>query len=138
MPDFVARFARWWSDPDPATVGDVLAPDIVLRQPMMPTARGLDAARRSFASLFSAIPDLRATVHTWAENGELVFIEFTLHGTTGGRPIEWRAIDRFTVGEDGLGHERVSYFDPAPIALAGLHPARWPTIARLIGARLRR
>ncbi len=138
MPDFVARFATWWAAPDPGTVHNVLAEDIVLKQPMMPTARGLDAAKRSFAGLFAAIPDLRATVHRWAEHGEHVFIEFTLHGTTGGRPISWDAIDRFTVGPDDLGHERVSYFDPSTIAVAGFHPARWPAIAKLVGARMRR
>jgi ketosteroid isomerase-like protein len=137
MPDFVARFADWWAAPDPATVDSVLAEDIVLKQPMMPAARGIDAARKSFGDLFDAIPDLRATVHDWAVNGDHVFIEFTLDGTTSGHPISWDAVDRFTVGDDGLGHERISYFDPSAIAVQSLHPSRWATIAKLIGSRLR-
>jgi len=138
LPEFATRFARWWAAPDPATLDELLAPDVVLVQPMMPTAHGLDAAKASFSRLFEAIPDLHATVHAAAQNGNLVFIDFTLQGTAGGRPIEWRAIDRFTLGDDDLARERVSRFDPFPLVAAGLHPAAWPTMAKLIGARLKR
>jgi hypothetical protein len=131
MPDFVARFAHWWSAPDPQRLGELLAPDIELVQPLLPNARGLDEAKRTFARLLAAIPDLRATVHAWAENEDLVFIDFTLHGSG----LEWRAIDRFTV-EDGLARVRVSRFDPLPLIVGALHPARWPLTARLIRASL--
>ena len=137
LPAFATRFARWWEAPDPATLGELLAPDVVLVQPMLPTTRGLDAAKQSFSRLLDAIPDLHATVHAGAQNGNLVFIDFTLQGTTGGRAIEWRAIDRFTLAGD-LARERVSRFDPLPLVAAGLHPAAWLTMARLIGASLKR
>lgn len=136
MPEFVGRFARWWAGPNPETLGELLADDVVLTQPILPDTRGLDAAKASFSRLIGAIPDLRATVHSWAVEGELVFIDFTLHGTAGGRELAWRAVDRFTLDGD-RARERVSYFDPLPLLAAGLHPARWPTMARLAAASLR-
>jgi hypothetical protein len=58
-----------------------------------------------------------------------VFIEFTLAGTFGGRPIEWDAVDRFVL-RDGLALERVSYFDSMPLALEmALRPRGWRRLA---------
>lgn len=72
-----------------------------------------------------------AEVHRWGATGDGVLIEFTISGTTGGRPISWNAVDRFVVGEDGLASERVSYFDSAPIALTlARRPRAWPAFVR--------
>ena len=64
-----------------------------------------------------------------------VFIEFTLSGTYGGKPIAWDAVDRFTF-TNGLIAERVSYFDSAPlmVKLVG-RPAGWERLVR-IGSQL--
>ncbi|HWH45976.1 MAG TPA: nuclear transport factor 2 family protein [Thermoleophilaceae bacterium] len=136
--DFADRFAAWWLRPDPDTLGDLLAADVVLRQPLTPDTRGLDAGRRSFRALLAFLPDLAATVDRSAAAGDGVLIEFTLRCTLGGRALAWRAVDRFELGDDGKALLRVSYFDPLPLLAAVIgRPRAWPAVARA-GMRLAR
>jgi ketosteroid isomerase-like protein len=107
--DFVRRFEAWWADPDPSQLGDLLAPDVVLVQPIVAHTRDLEGAKRTFTALLAAIPDLKMTVRNWASEGDAVIIEFTLAGTLGGKPFVWDNVDRFTVNTDGLATERVNY-----------------------------
>lgn len=123
--DFVARFAHAWAEPGLDRHEAIWHPQIRLVQPMAPTTVGIPACRDQFRRLFALIPDLRAEVHRACADGDLVFIEFTLSGTFGGRPIRWRAVDRFHL-EDGLVRERVSYFDSLPLALnIAARPRGW-------------
>jgi steroid delta-isomerase-like uncharacterized protein len=108
--EFVERFEHAWQQCSAEALLDVLTDDVVLRQPSMPDVIGKPAAREAFKQLFRAIPDLTATVHRWAAQDDIVFIEFTLSGEFGGKTLSWPAVDRFIV-RDGLGAERVSYFD---------------------------
>ena len=129
--DFVERFARWWSDPDPDRLGDLLTEDVRLVQPIVPDTFTLTEATEAFRRLFRFLPDLRGEVHDSSVNGNLVFIHFTLSGTYGGRPISWDAVDRFVLREDGLATERVSFFDSQPLALQMLlRPRGWLQLAR--------
>ena len=107
----------------------------MLTQPMMGTLRGKQACRESFQRLFALVPDLHADVHRVGHGSREVFIEFTLSGTYGGKPIAWDAVDRFTF-TNGLIAERVSYFDSAPLIgkLVG-RPAGWERLVR-IGSQL--
>jgi ketosteroid isomerase-like protein len=102
----------------------------VLTQPMMGTLRGKQACRESFQRLFALVPDLHADVHRVGHGGREVFIEFTLSGTYGGKPIAWDAVDRFSF-TNGLIAERVSYFDSAPlmVKLVG-RPGGWERLIR--------
>jgi ketosteroid isomerase-like protein len=128
--EFVERFATAWTRCDPDALAELLHDDIVLIQPMMPSTRGRAAARAAFARLFRLIPDLRATVHRWGESDGVLFIEFTLTGTFGGREISWPAVDRFILG-DGFALRRVSYFDPLPLALKMItRPRGWGRVIR--------
>lgn len=134
--DFVRRFAEYWQAPTPKRLDVVLADQVRLVTPMVPTTHTLEEGRRSFAGLFELIPDLTGEVHRWGASADGVLIEFTLSGTAGGKPISWQAVDRFVLGEDGLATERVSYFDSMPIALkAAIRPRTWPAFVR---SRLRR
>ncbi|MEA2468654.1 MAG: hypothetical protein QOJ57_2780, partial [Thermoleophilaceae bacterium] len=64
----------------------------------------------------------------WSATGDVVFIEFTLAGTFGGRPIAWDAVDRFVL-RDGLAAERVSYFDALPLAIEmAMRPRGWRSL----------
>jgi hypothetical protein len=56
-------------------------------------------------------------VKRWGETAEGVFIELTLRGHLGRKPIEWTVVDRIIL-EDGLIRERRSYFDSAPLLKA--------------------
>ena len=96
----------------------------MLIQPMMGTLRGKQACRESFQRLFALVPDLHADVHRVGHGNQEVFIEFTLSGTYGGKPIAWDAVDRFTF-TNGLIAERVSYFDSSTAdRQAGRPPCR--------------
>jgi ketosteroid isomerase-like protein len=128
--EFVQRFATAWSKCDPDALAQLLDEDVVLIQPMMPSTRGRDAARAAFGRLFELIPDLGATVHRWGAGDGVLFIEFTLAGTFGGRELSWPAVDRFIL-RDGLALRRVSYFDPLPLALKMLtRPRGWGRVIR--------
>jgi steroid delta-isomerase-like uncharacterized protein len=128
--EFAGRFADTWSTPDLAKHEALWSDDIVLIQPMMGTLRGKQACRESFQRLFALVPDLHADVHRVAHTKDAVFIEFTLSGTYGGKPIAWDAVDRFTF-TDGLIAERVSYFDSAPLMLKLVgRPSGWERLIR--------
>lgn len=134
--DFVRRFSEFWEAPSHERLAAVLAPEVRLVAPMNPTTHTLDDGWQSFARLLELIPDLSATVHRWGATDDGVLIEFTLAGTAGGGPISWVAVDRFTLRDDGLATERITYFDSVPIALTiARRPRAWPGFAR---AQLRR
>ena len=131
---FVERFAATWAAPDLDAHEALWADDIVLVQPLMEPAVGRAACREAFDRLFRLVPDLRAQVHHWSGSGDRLFIEFTLSGTFGGRPVSWQAVDRFVL-RDGLVAERVSYFDAVPLVLElASRPRGW---RRLVTAGFR-
>jgi ketosteroid isomerase-like protein len=135
---FARRFTEAWRTPDLAKHEALWSDGIVLTQPMMGTLRGKRACRMAFQRLFALVPDLHADVRAVGHGSREVFIEFTLSGTYGGKPIAWDAVDRFTF-TDGLIAERVSYFDSAPLVLklAG-RPRGWNRLARTGAGLFRR
>jgi hypothetical protein len=129
--EFVERFARWWSDPDPDRLRELLADDVRLIQPIAPDTLTLADGIEGFRRLFRFLPDLTGEVHDSSVEGSLVFIHFTLSATYGGRPISWDAVDRFVLREDGLAAERVSFFDSQPLAVQMLmRPRGWAQLVR--------
>jgi len=99
--EFVEGFRRYWSAPSLDGLSALLAPDVTLVQPLAPRMRGLDEVRRQFGAIFAWLPDLRAEVDRWSSAGNVVFIEFRLRATIGGRPFEWPVVDRFLLRDDG-------------------------------------
>jgi hypothetical protein len=129
--DFVRRFVEFWRAPAPERLDTVLAERVRLSAPMVPTTHTLAEGKRAFADLFELIPDMTAEVHRWGATEDGVLIEFTASGTAGGGPVSWRAVDRFTLGEDGLATERDTYFDSLPLVLTlARRPRAWPGFAR--------
>jgi len=129
-------FAHGWLAPASADAfADHFQPwfdsQVRLRQPLLPTLVGHQAFRERFARpLFALIPDLDGQVERFALGADCAYIELTLRGTLGGRPIAWRVCDRATL-RDGLVVERESYFDPTPLLWAILtRPRAWPALAR--------
>lgn len=138
--DFARRFTDFWAAPAPERLGELLAEDVRLIAPMTPTTHTLADGERAFAAIFGLVPDLTAEVHGWGATEDGVLIDFTLSGTAGGAPIEWHAVDRIAIGADGLGTERVSYFDSLPLVLTlARRPRAWPGFlrSRLSGRRSR-
>jgi SnoaL-like domain len=133
---WILAFAKGWRAPASA---DAFAdhfqswfdPHIRLIQPRLPTLVGHQAFRTRFAwPLFMLIPDLHGQVERFGIGADCAYIETTLRGTLGGRPIAWRVCDRATL-RNGLVVERESYFDPTPLLLAILsRPLAWPALAR--------
>jgi hypothetical protein len=113
--EFVHRFAEYWQAPSPDRLRHVLADDVVLVTPRIPTTEGLAAAIESFTAMLELAPDLVGEVHRWGPHPDGCFIEFTLRGTVNGRAVSWRAVDSFEVGGHGLATKRVSFFDPTAL-----------------------
>src|SRR5687767_10248033 len=88
---FVDRFETQWAKSNAGALAELLADDVVLIQPGMPSTRGKQEAIAVFSRLFKLIPDLHVRVHRWAAHQEVVFIEFSLIGTFGGREVKWPA-----------------------------------------------
>ena len=129
---FVRAFTDHWAAPRVDRLSTLLTDDVRLVQPMSKPAIGIEAARKWFGGVLAAIPDIRAEVDRWSATDEYVFIEFRLIGTIGGRIVAWPVVDRFTMCADNRAKERVSYFDPMPLILAGLRsPSGWAQLARL-------
>ena len=84
---------------------------------MMQTTVGHDAAIAEFRRLFEFLADVHGVVDRWSARDDVVFIEWTLSATLAGRPLAWPIVDRFIIA-DGVGVERVAYFDPLPLAAA--------------------
>jgi ketosteroid isomerase-like protein len=124
--EFAARFAAAWRAPTPDGLVALLSDDVTLIQPLSATTRGKPAARSALGRLLALIPDLHAEVlDHWGRGDDRVVIEFNLIGTLGGRELRWRLIDVFEL-RDGLGRQRRSHFDPAPLVTAILtRPAAW-------------
>jgi ketosteroid isomerase-like protein len=134
---WLAGFVEGWRAPQgpdafAAHFRPLLAPDVRLIQPQLPTATGLDAFEEDFVRpLFALFPDVRGEVERWGARGEVLYIELTLHGTLAGRPLSWRVCDRVTL-RDGVAIERESYFDPGPLLAAiARSPRAWPTFLRV-------
>lgn len=121
--EFVEFFAAGWTlgarDADGffRHFGPRMHPDTELVQPIAPPARGPNALQQLFEPLFKAVPDLTGELNRWGETADGVFIELTLRGHLGDRPVEWTVVDRIIL-QDSLIRERRSYFDPAPLLKA--------------------
>lgn len=136
---FVERFAAGWAlGADgfldhflPALVDE----HVVLRQPLLPAARGHEGFRAFFAPLFAALPDLRGEVRAWQPTDDGAQIELALRGTLDGLPVALVTYDRIAL-RDGRILERRADIDLRPL-LAAI--ARRPRAGlRLLTAPLRR
>lgn len=93
--------------------------------------RGHGEVTAMWRRTFGLIPDLRGDVVEWAARDGFLVIAIRLHGTIGGRPVEWISSDHIQLA-DGLVKERVAHFDPLPLVAAVLRSPRvWPRFAAL-------
>jgi hypothetical protein len=128
---FVEQFAAAWRAGAEGLrkFESLLDPDVLLRQPLMPTVRGSAGFRAQFDAIFAAVPDLRGEVLAWGPTGDGVLIDLGLRGTVGGRPVELVTCDRIVL-KDGRLRERHARMDPLPLVRATL--ARPRTALRLL------
>jgi len=122
----VDRFAAGWRQPGPRAWDDVLADDVDLHQPLMPDGVGRAHWQQEFARLQAFLPDLRGEIVGWAADDDTIYVDIHCVATAGGRPLQFRAMDRLTVTPDGTITRRDSFFDPTPLVTALLtRPAAW-------------
>jgi ketosteroid isomerase-like protein len=134
---FVEHFRAGWAGGAqtllPRFLPDLLDPEVVMTQPLLPPARGHDGFAAFFDMLFGAIPDLRGEVHGWRATDDGVEIDFALRGTLGGAPFELPTTDRIVL-RDGRVLERHARMDPRGLATT---VARHPLASlRLLSAPL--
>ena len=133
--EFVERFKRFWAAPDPAALDELMHEDARLVQPLMREARSRAAYAGAMRRLLAVMPDLHGRTHRWGPTEDGVLIEHTLAGTLGGKALSWDLTDRITL-RDGRVVERIAYFDPLPLVLAGLtRPRAWVPLLRIRFAR---
>jgi len=136
--DFVDWFAEGWRAPTYESFcrhfGPRIAADVRMAQPLQRPYTGYDEFLRSFATLFAIMPDVHARVLDWRGDERVVYIEFRLEGTVGGRPVRLEVCDRFTLDGETV-EERHSFFDPAP--LLGAFLRRPWALLRLVRLRSR-
>lgn len=90
------------------------APDYALTNPAHPARDfvGTDQVRRNWTGLFAGVPDLVATVHRVAADGERMWAEVALDGTRrDGAPLRMAGVQIFTVSE-GLVRGCRFYLEP--------------------------
>jgi SnoaL-like domain len=125
--ELVAWFADVWSSPTYESFCRTAVPrfanDVRMVQPLVKTHTGPEAFCRNIAPLFAAMPDVHGQVLDWRGDELIVFIEFHLQGTLGGRFVRLHVCDRFS-HRAGVVTERVSFFDPAPLIGAALRSPR--------------
>jgi ketosteroid isomerase-like protein len=132
--DFVERFVTGWEQPKPegflAYFRALSHPEVEASQPLLPTARGIEAYLRSFRNVFALMPDFHPEVVASAVSGDTVLIASRVSATLGGRRIGFDVCDRFVL-RDGLIYRRYAYFDPTPIVVGLLlRPWLLPTALR--------
>jgi len=118
---FVDRFAAAWAG-GADTLADTFLPDlahenVVLTQPLLPTARGHAGFRKQFELLFGAIPDLRGEVLGWQPTHDGVEIKLALHGTIDGLPVSFTTRDCIVL-HDGRMLSRHARMNMRPLLLA--------------------
>ena len=122
---FVHAFADAWSRPDLDRFTALWHPEIRLTAPLAGTTVGHPASREAFRRTLELLPDMKGEVTRWSGSDDLVFIEWTASATYAGESVSWPVVDRWLLA-DGLGLERVAYFDSLPLVrLVARHPAWW-------------
>lgn len=111
---FVAAFTDFWISPCPERLPDLLHDDVRLVQPLAPPVTGIRAAQSHFERFCRCLPGLQANVDRWCGDGDLVFIEFTLHARLGRDELHWPNVNRLILRE-GKAAERATYFDPLAV-----------------------
>ncbi|MGB6208433.1 nuclear transport factor 2 family protein [Mycobacterium sp.] len=120
---FVQQFREVWAAPTVERLDAVTHPDVCYLQPLHPPVHGREQAGVYWRRIFTLVPDLHIDVVDWAVSADdMVYIEFRINGTLGGKPISWPAVDRCELDEAGRVRRRTLYCDSLPMVRAVLRP----------------
>ena len=123
---FVEKFIDYWSAPTAERMSEILTTDVTLIQPLSHPMIGLTAAQEEFRRLLKWLPDLRADITNWGENGSTLFITFTLSASLGrNTKLHWPVIDQFEL-DGSKARKRITYFDTLPLLWTMIRtPSAW-------------
>lgn len=128
---FVEQFRAVWAAPTIDRLDALTHPDVCYSQPLLPDVNGRERANAYWRRMFTLIPDLHMDVVNWAVSADnLVYIEFCIKGTLGGKPISWAAVDRYELDGAGRVRRRILYCDSMPMARAVLRPRGLAALVR--------
>lgn len=68
------------------------------------------------AGVKAAAPGLRLSPKGWAARGELLYIDWTMHSTMAGEPVEWNGADKCVMRGDRATYIE-AFFDTHPLWL---------------------
>lgn len=122
----LASFARGWEDPDPHAWDSLMSENIVLNQPLLQPGTTRTTWHNEAQRLVKLLPDLRGEIVSWAGHEDVMFIEVRLTATVGGKPLEFRAVDKLWLTPTGTVFRRDSFFDSGPLISTLLQrPSAW-------------
>jgi SnoaL-like domain len=122
----LAAFARGWDAPEPHAWDNLMAENIELNQPLLQPGTTRKTWHDEAQRLVTLLPDIRGEVVSWAGHEDLMFIELRLSATLGGKPLDFRAVDKLWLTLTGTVLRRDSFFDSGPLTQAMLRrPSAW-------------
>lgn len=97
----------------------LIDPGIELWQPLVRPVRGRAGFDQAFRRVFTAMPDLTATVEGWRALPDGVEVTLAFRGTLGRTPVRFRSIDTITLRE-GRITRRTARLTLAPLLRASV------------------
>jgi hypothetical protein len=122
----LAAFAQGWEVPGPHAWDNCMAETIELNQPLLKPGTTRKTWHNEAQRLVTLLPDLRGRVTSWAGHEDILFIELQLSATLGGKPLDFRAVDKLWLTQIGTVLRRDSFFDSGPlIGTVMTRPSSW-------------
>ncbi|MGH3585864.1 MAG: nuclear transport factor 2 family protein [Pseudonocardia sp.] len=122
----LAAFARGWDAPEPHAWDTLMAEDVVLNQPLTQPGTTRRTWHDEAQRIVTLLPDIRGAVVSWAGHEDLMFIELQLSATLGAEPLEFKAVDKLWLTQNGTVIRRDSFFDSGPLIQAVVRrPSAW-------------
>jgi steroid delta-isomerase-like uncharacterized protein len=135
-------FDEWANRGDPQAADELIATDVVLRNPPSVT-QGLAEYKRAMATFHRAFPDLRFTVDDLIAEGDRVVVRWTLHGThtseaqgqlASAQPVHVTGTSTFRIAygriqEIWVNMDRLGMMDQLGLSPAPKERAPWPAVA---------
>lgn len=120
---FVTRFAAAWATRDPEAFLALWHPDGTLHSPLHDRPVLGKELGRLTELVRETAPDHVWQLLDWTTRGDIVVVEWQATRTAGGRRMDWRGVDKFTLREGRIVEERV-YMDTA--AMRAARSLAWP------------
>jgi steroid delta-isomerase-like uncharacterized protein len=121
--EFAARFAEFWSAPDPQLIPELVAQDMVATFPTVDEpVEGADGYQAQIEAALAFAPDLRLAVVDHLAEGDDVVIDWHATCTVRGEPVAFDGCDRFHL-RGGLAVRARVVYDTRPLVEAAARAA---------------